>query len=353
MFGKHCLAQRNVFGYDFRTPPFLVTARRTSAELLMPVTYTCPNPDCGANLKTPARVAVGKSVKCPKCGRSFTPETEEAEAPAGAGTLKFADDGPKKPVSPAKPKPAPKVEKKEEPAPAAATSPFADDDDESAESIKRGYGITLETEEEKKEAEKHRPKFTDVEDKFKKSARGPAMALTVMPSNLMTLEGLLTVAFGLLWFLQGSWPLIFSDAPPGEEELEEAIVDMIVGLVVFVWGAMVCFGASQLQELGSYPWAMTGSIMGIFPLLVGAAGILALQNPAVKAGFAESAGGPDDDEEEDDEDEDEDEDDEDEDEDEDEDDEEEEVKKKVKKPVKPVNKAKTKKRKDDDDEDDE
>ncbi len=342
----------------------------------MPVTYTCPNPNCGASLKTPARVAAGKSVKCPKCGKPFVPESEEDVDPPVA-TLKFADDdSPKKPAGPTKPgaKPAAKVEKKEDPAPApAAKSPFADDDDESEESIKKGYGVTQETEAEKQEAEKHRPKFTEVQDKFKKSARGPAMAMLVMPSNLLTAVGLANAALGLLWFLVGAWPLIFNDAPPGEEELEEALLGMVIGVLVFSWGAMVCFGASQMQELGSMPWGMTGSIMCALPISVsivaqlqenwiplgvivalpqigiGIFGAVTLQNPAVKAGFAESEGGPDDDEEDEEEkDEDEDEDDEDE---EDEDEEEEEAKKKkVKKPAK---KAKATKKRKDDDEDDE
>ncbi|MFO0822867.1 MAG: hypothetical protein U0792_07070 [Gemmataceae bacterium] len=326
----------------------------------MSVSYTCPNPDCGATLKAPNRVAVGKSIKCPKCSRSFTPETDDDEAPAEVETFKLADDdAPKKPA--AKPsKPAAKAAKKEEappppppPPPPPAKSPFADDDEESEESIKRGYGVQMETEEEKKEAEKHKPKFTETQEKFKKSARGPAMALLVTPSNLMTAAGLITVAFALLWFVQGAWPLVFSDAPPGEEELEEAIVDMIIGMTAFVWGAVVCLGASHMQELGSYPLAMTGAVMSV-PALVGIMGILALQNPAVKAGFAESSGGPDDDEDEDEEKDDDEEDDEDD----DDDDEEEETKKpkakKAAKPAKPAKKTKParKRKKDDDDDDD-
>ncbi|WP_439631158.1 hypothetical protein [Gemmata sp.] len=318
----------------------------------MPVTYTCPNADCGANIKTAARVAVGKSVKCPKCGKAFTPEPGEADAPVE--TFKLADEPPpKRPAPVAAPKPARAVKAPPKdappPPPPPAASPFADDDDESQESIKRGYQITLETEAEKKEAEKHRPKFEDAQEKFKKSARGPAMALLVFPSNLMTAEGLITAALGLVWFVQGAWPLLFNDAPPGEEELEEAIVDMIVGMSVFVWGAMICYGASQMQELGSYPWAMTGAVMAIVPGLVGIAAILALQNPAVKAGFDENEeGGPDDDEEKDDEEEDDDGDEE-----EDDEEEEEKPKKKAKAKPKPQLKLKKKRKDEDDDEDDE
>jgi cadmium resistance protein CadD (predicted permease) len=231
----------------------------------MSVSYTCPNPECGVTLKTPNRVQTGKSVKCPKCGRMFVPEPEEKEA--GPGTLKVADE-PKKP----------------DPSPAGR---MVDDDDEDAESIKKGYGVIAETEEEKEKADKNKPKFTEVQDKFKKSARGPAMSLLVMPSSLLTFSGLITCVIGLVTFVIGMWPLVFNDAPPGEEEVEEAVVYMMLGVVAFFWGAMVCFGASQMQELASYPWAMVGAVMGLAPLLVGIFAIVMLQNPKVKAGFEE------------------------------------------------------------------
>jgi hypothetical protein len=282
----------------------------------MSVSYTCPNPECGVTLKTPSRVQVGKSVKCPKCSKPFVPEAaekEKDEEPAG-GTLKLADE-PKKPGAKA---PAAQAQ-----AVPAAKKPFEDDDDEDPESVKKGYGVTEETEAEKEQAEKNKPKFTEVQDKFKKSARGPAMSLLVMPANLLTLAGLITCTGGLGAFVYGMWPLVFNDAPPGEEEMEEAIVMMVLGVVILFWGAMVCFGASQMQELASYPWALVGSIMGIAPLLVGIFGVIMLQNPKVKAGFAEGALLDDDEDEE----EKQDGEDDDEDEEEDEDDDEESAKK--------------------------
>jgi len=305
--------------------------------------YTCP--ECKATLKTPARIAAGKVVTCPKCDAKFTPEPK-SEEPA-AGTLKFADDDvPKKAAAPTKPgakaKPAPESPKA---APPAGTKPYADDDDESAESVKAGYGVVKETEEELKEAEKNKPGFNEVQDKFKKSARGPAQGLLVMPSRLLIGEGLLVIVAGILIFLQGMWPLVFNDAAPGEEELEEAVRDMLLGSIAFFWGSCICFGASQMQELGSFPLAMTGAVMGVVPGLVGIFGIVMLQNPKVKAGFAESEDGPDDDDDDEDGEKAED-DDEDETDDEDEDDEEEEEEEKPRKKAK----AKAaKKRKDDED----
>lgn len=235
----------------------------------MSVSYTCPNSQCGVTLKTPSRVQVGKSVKCPKCGNPFVPEPGE-EAKASASAIKV-NEPPKNEV--------------------AAKKPFYydEDEEEDAESVAKGYGVQTETQEEKEQAEKNKPKFGAIKDKFKKSARGPAMSLLVMPTNLLTGAGLLTCAGGLGAFIYGMWPLVFNDAPPGEEELEEAIVMMLMGVIVVFWGAMVCFGASQMQELSSYPWALIGAIMGIIPLLVGIFAIMMLQNPKVKAGFTEGA----------------------------------------------------------------
>ncbi|MFO0805724.1 MAG: hypothetical protein U0791_21690 [Gemmataceae bacterium] len=277
----------------------------------MSVSYTCPNAKCGVTLKTPTAVPAGKKVKCPKCKEPFTPVPEEAPAAAGAGTFKFADDEPKKPAAP--PPPAASAPKK---------SQFQQEveDEESDESIKRGYGVVQETEEELAKAEEAKVNFGAVEDKYKKSARGPAVALLVVPSSLLTGEGLLTAVGGIVMFVVGFWPLAFNDAPAGDEETEEAIVMMLLGCLTFLWGAVICFGASQMHELGSYMWAMLGSVMGVLPLFVGIYGIIMLQSPEVKAGFAESEAGAEDGEEEeddgkkkdDDDDEDEDEEDEDE-----------------------------------------
>lgn len=259
----------------------------------MSVTYECPG--CGAKLKSANPVPEGKSIRCPRCGTNFRPET--VTAPEPAGTLKFADDEPP-PPRPAPPA-SPPARPSSQPAPAAKASPFADDEDD-PESIRKGYNVVLESAEEKEKAEKNKPDFLAVLDRYKRSARGPAMALLVLPSKLLIAEGLLTVAAAIAVFIMGMWPLVFNDAPPGEEELEEAIMQMALGVVIFFWGAMVCFGASQMQELASYPWAMVGAVMGVLPLLVGIYAIVMLQNPKVKAGFEEGEGGPDDDEDQDD-----------------------------------------------------
>jgi hypothetical protein len=260
-------------------------------DALMAVSYKCPNTDCGVTLKTSNPVPAGKRVKCPKCEQMFAPvPAAPSEPPPAPGTFKFADDdGKKGRPKGGEPKP-PTV-----PTPPPAKKPF-EEEDEDAESVKKGYGVIGETQEERDQAADVKVKFGRVEDKYKKSARGPAIALLVMPSNLLTAEGLITAIAGLFIFVWGMWPLAFNDAPPGDEETEEAIFRMLLGCMTFLWGGLICFGASKMQELGSYLWATMGAVMGILPLLVGIFAIIMLQNPKVKAGFEESDAGVEEDE---------------------------------------------------------
>lgn len=252
----------------------------------MAVSYTCPNPDCGATLKSPNRIPAGKKVKCPKCQEPFTPEANGEPPAAGPGTFKLADEDP------------PKKGGKGQTAKAGppAKPPHAIDDDEDEASIKKGYGVIKETEEEIEEAEKNKPKFGAIQDKFRKSARGPAISMLVTPVNLMTGVGLLTVIGGLVLFVVGLWPLVFNDAAPGDEELEDAIINMVLGLTVFGWGCLVCVGASQAQDLTSYTWAMVGAVMAIPLAGVGLYMLTMLMNKRVKAGFEEMVGALDEDE---------------------------------------------------------
>ena len=174
--------------------------------------------------------------------------------------------------------------------PVAKPNVVADDDDDATP-----YGVTEESEEEKRLAEKNKPKFGDVADKNKRSARGPAQALLVLPTNLLIAEGALTGIVGTMAIIVGLWPLVFTDAPPSDEEIAEQLVIVFGGLVALVWGSLICLGASKMQALESYAWALAGSVLGIVPLLAGVFALVTLRDPRVIAGFEEVEGAIDDD----------------------------------------------------------
>jgi hypothetical protein len=168
--------------------------------------------------------------------------------------------------------------------PAAPPPKKADDDDDV-----NPYAVYKETEAELREAEKHKPKFENIADKFKKSMRGPASAALVMPTKLLIAIGVLTCVGGITWFIMGFWPLVFTDAPASDEEVVDAIVQMFLSVLIFVVGILICYGAYMMQNLESYTWAIIASCITI-PLLVGIYSLITLRDPKVIAGFQEMEG---------------------------------------------------------------
>lgn len=171
------------------------------------------------------------------------------------------------------------------------------------------YGVIKESEEELRLAEKNKPVFGDIADKFKKSNRGPAQMLLVLPVNLLIAAGSLSAIFGVCTMIIGVWPLIFTDAPNSDEEIAERLVYIFIGGVLLIWGSLICLGASKMQSLESYAWALAGAVLGM-PMLAGIFALIALRDPRVRAGFEEVEGAIDEDDEDDEVDDDEEEDDE-------------------------------------------
>src|SRR5690242_7824041 len=112
----------------------------------MPV-YPCP--ECGAQLRPAKPVPAGKKLRCPKCETVF--------APAGKATAKAAQ-------------------------PAPAVGPAADEELEK-------YGLAQETGPADEAAV--RAAFEPIKDRFKLSARGPALILVVKPSTWLLADGCL------------------------------------------------------------------------------------------------------------------------------------------------------------------
>ena len=199
---------------------------------------------------------------------------------------------PIKPAKPAAAKPAAPVSK-------------PDDDDVNP------YSVYKETDEELREAEKNKPKFENIADKFKKSMRGPASAALVMPTKLLIAVGVITCVAAIVWFVMGFWPIVFVDAGASDEEIIDAIIQMFLAVLVFMVGILICYGAYMMQNLESYTWAIIASCVTI-PLLVGIYALITLRDPKVIAGFQELEGATEHDEDEGEDDDDDEEDDEDE-----------------------------------------
>jgi hypothetical protein len=229
--------------------------------------YQCP--ECEAILKRDTPVEEGKKIKCPKCELIF-------KAKAMRETKEELEEEEKKKAA------AAAAQKKA----AAAT----DDDEE----VGGSYGIIKE---EKGEGDSQLKKdlyFGSLRDKFEKSKRGPAMAETVRPSNFVLMQGFFDCAGGITLVIVGLWPFIFSEEPPTGTAARNRIFMIVGGVLLFGLGCVICYGASKLQDLESYNWAMTGCILAAISIVpTGAAGgiwgIVVLKDEDVIAGFEETA----------------------------------------------------------------
>jgi hypothetical protein len=204
----------------------------------MPV-YPCP--ECGAQLRPANPVPAGKKLRCPKCETVF--------APAG------------------------KVKTK------AAAPPVVQAASEDAES----YAVVKQ--EDNKNEDATRAAFDPIKDRFKLSARGPALALIVKPSTWLLRVGVTTCLMSLVGVMFAIWPMIFKVediAPPDKnarfrgpdatgrkfieltpEKYQEQWIKLAVSVFQFCWGSVICAGASKMHELKAYPLAMIASIMSL------------------------------------------------------------------------------------------
>ncbi|MFO0810445.1 MAG: hypothetical protein U0746_17610 [Gemmataceae bacterium] len=205
--------------------------------------YDCP--ECGAQLKMANAPAPGKKIRCPKC--------EEVFAPVSA-----------KKASKAAPAPAPAKDRNEELEEAG------------------GYGVIRDTEDVDAAG---RDTFAPLRERFERSARGPALVEVVKPSTILLASGVLTCVMAVVGGLYSVWPMIFKvelvqpedkmakwRAPSADanqrrfkeltdEERNERFIYLGGFVFQFLWGMVVCAGASNMHTLNAYPLAMTAAIM--------------------------------------------------------------------------------------------
>ena len=240
--------------------------------------YTCP--ECNAKVKSDDPAEAGQEFTCPECDATFVPR---------AAAMAFQDDGAAKPAKPKAVKGKLTAAKAAPVQPAAQPAPKPHDD---LDNDTVAYGVIQESEEEQRLAKKNMPTIGSIRDRFKKSARGPAAALLVIPTNLLLAQGGLLSLFGLSSIIVGAWPLIFTDVPASDEEIAEQMFWVFVGIISAVWGGITCYGAVQMISLGAYGWAVVGAVFGLLPLLAGIFALTTLRDPRVLAGFAEPETGP-------------------------------------------------------------
>ncbi len=232
--------------------------------------YRCP--ECKTILKKEPAIPPGKKIKCPKCDKVFVAipvEVEDSE-PVKAKSADAGDDFDTIKLAPLADSPQATASKEK------AQRVLDDEENE-------GGGMYL-TKEEKEEKPNEDINYGSLRDKFKKSKKGPAMALTVRPSNALTFWGFLMAALGVGAVLVAFWPYIYSEKTLSKSEQTTQILIGATGFINILVGALVCWGASKLQNLESYPLAWAACVMG---LPVGIWGIMVLSNPDVKAGFLE------------------------------------------------------------------
>jgi hypothetical protein len=203
----------------------------------MPV-YPCP--ECGAQLRPQNPVPAGKKLRCPKCETVFAPAAK-AKAKAVA---------------------APAVEAVAEPPP-------------------EGYGLAQE--EVRSNEDAARAAFDPIKDRFKRSARGPALILIVKPSTMLLRNGCMICIMAIAGVLYSIWPMIFKiedTKPPDKmakfrgpeknerhfkeltpEEYRDCWLMLGVSILQFGWGAVICAGASKMHSLEAYPLAVIASVM--------------------------------------------------------------------------------------------
>ncbi len=218
--------------------------------------YTCPK--CKALLRRQEPVPAGKKLKCPKCATIFAPDP--------SANSKVKDDDTDR---------SPYVVVKDE------------EDDELVQEERQKAAMGL------------------VTDRFEKSKRGPAQRLVVVPANFLTAAGIVQGIVCVGIFLYGLFPLVFQsyylDTPhfknttPEQRASEWKNIQTVRAIWMggaiagFMYSGLIMVGAYNMRTLGSYGWALAGSILCILSVLfpVGIMCVITMRDKRVIEGFAE------------------------------------------------------------------
>ena len=261
---------------------------------------TCP--ECETVLKPANPIAVGKRVKCPRCGTTFPVTDEDAEpapAKARAGAVKKAGDAAKPGKQPA---------------------PTGGDDDDEGGTYALAGGEGHGTGDEDDGA----PEIDYAPDTSIKDLRGPAQAAVIQPTNMMIAAGVSGFLGWLACLIVFTIPVLFpieldegskdaqkpiliiqrglggvgdevfagagqTNKPPGTDKPTVSFYQFmgndLSNVAMYAWYMfilMMCpillgmaytslqtYGAVRAQNLESRQWGIAASIMGMLPISVG------------------------------------------------------------------------------------
>lgn len=150
-----------------------------------------------------------------------------------------------------------------------------------------GYGVVQERDTEE-EIKRRKVNFTEnIRDKYPKSNRGPAIAKCVKPANMLILLAMIVGLGAIVFAIYSIFPLVFNEGiPVTPEKARSCYINLAMAVGIFLYACLVSLGASKMQNLDSYAWAMTGAVLGSF-LLLGLPAVITLRDPVVRKGFAE------------------------------------------------------------------
>jgi predicted Zn finger-like uncharacterized protein len=258
----------------------------------MPEIVQCPN--CDKKLRVPDNL-LGKGVKCPGCGKTFS-----AKAAAGSA----ADEVQTKPASRRAPDPEPEEEEQKRP-----TRRRADEDDEEDRPRRR----RREDEDDEEDRPRRRRRDDDEEDDDRqrrrrsrdddeddddddrprrRGRRGAASAAAKGPGIALVVTGILGLLIGLFYVIQAivGHPLL---DPRAQQQAQEPVFLWAFALVSLIWGAVVTLGGVKFMQLNSRGSVMVACIFAMLPcnpcclagLPIGIWGLVVLARPDVKRAF--------------------------------------------------------------------
>jgi predicted Zn finger-like uncharacterized protein len=241
-------------------------------------------PSCSRELRVPDEL-LGRTVRCPTCKGTFT--AGQGEQPTGSRPTENEDEPPQRERRrPAPPSRDEDYEKAARPLRSRPAPPPEDDDDHSQ---------SFDDEDDAYE-ERPRPRRRGRRRAAARGAvAGPAISLMVVSGLVLTFYAvalvLNLVGVALLPALAGQ-----PGAPgrPNQGQAAAQLVGNVAGLIIGVcWWSIVFLGALKMNKLQGYGYAMTATIMSIFPCIpccvlslpFGIWALVVLLRPDVKEAF--------------------------------------------------------------------